>query len=178
LKESGKVQLSSKEECCMGFWNGCIKAYRGLIQLGKAFKHLLLLALRLYWGFVFFMAGWGKLHNIPNVTEFFQSLNIPLPGLNAYIASSIECFGGLLLLIGLGSRLVAIPLAIVMIVALTTVHTGGLQMIWDDPDTFLKELPVSFLMVALIVFAVGPGMFSVDGLLKRFFFNKRQPEKT
>jgi putative oxidoreductase len=162
----------------MGFCQCCVDAYRGLIQVGKGFKHLLLLAFRVYWGFSFFMAGAGKLMNISDVSGFFKSINIPFPELNAYVAGSIECFGGLLLLIGLGSRLVAIPLAIVMIVALTTAHSGGLSMIWENPEAFVKELPVTYLMVALIVFAVGPGMFSVDGLLKRFVFNKRQtPDK-
>lgn len=154
----------------MAFIQGCKKAYQGLITAGNGFKHILLLAMRLYWGFSFFQAGWGKLQNITAVSGYFNSLHIPMPLLNAYVASSIECFGGLLLLIGFASRLVSIPLAVVMIVALSTASVGATKMIWEDPANFIAQLPFTYLLTCLFVFSVGPGMFSVDGILKGLFF--------
>ena len=70
----------------------------------------LLLGIRLYWGWQFFQTGKGKLMNLDNTTGFFIELGIPFPKLNAIIAGSTECFGGLLLLVGLASRLTAVPL--------------------------------------------------------------------
>src|SRR5690348_2415855 len=67
----------------------------------------LLLAIRLYWGWQFFQTGKGKLMNLDRTAEFFQSLHIPMPRLNACLAGGTECIGGLLLLLGLGSRLIS-----------------------------------------------------------------------
>ena len=73
--------------------------------------------MRVYWGWQFWQTGWGKLHNLPHVIEFFTRLGIPAPALNAYFASSLECFGGILLAVGLGSRILAFMFTIDMIVA-------------------------------------------------------------
>ena len=66
--------------------------------------------------------GRGKLLNIERTAGFFESIDIPLPLVNAYAAGITECVGGLLLLIGLGSRLAAIPLVVTMLVAYATAH--------------------------------------------------------
>jgi putative oxidoreductase len=131
-------------------------------------QSLFLLALRLYWGGRFFLAGYGKLGNIQGVAEFFASLGIPAPLLNAWAASLTECGGGLLLLLGVGSRLVSIPLIGTMIVALATAHRHETSAIFStDPSTFLSALPVTYLMATLVVLFFGPGLYSVDALLAR-----------
>ncbi len=68
----------------------------------------LLLAVRLYWGWQFVQTGWGKLHNLAKITDFFTSLNIPFPALNAHFVSGLEFFGGILLILGLFSRPIAL----------------------------------------------------------------------
>src|SRR5262249_49750176 len=80
----------------------------------------LLLSLRLYWGWQFFMTGKGKLINLDQTVDFFTQLNLPFPHLNAILAGSTECFCGLLLLLGLGSRFISIPLIATMVVAYLT----------------------------------------------------------
>ena len=85
----------------------------------KVLVHLqspLLLAIRLYWGWQFFQTGYGKLMHISKVVGFFTSLGIPFPAFNAYFVSSLECVGGVLLFLGLGSRVIALPLTIDMLV--------------------------------------------------------------
>ena len=77
----------------------------------------LLLGIRLYWGWQFFLSGKGKLGNLDQTAEFFSELGLPAPKFQAFLAGSTECFGGLLLLIGLGSRLISVPLMFTMIVA-------------------------------------------------------------
>ncbi len=124
-----------------------------------------LLAVRLYWGWSFFQTGKGKLLNHAQVTEFFTSLNIPLPGLNAYMAGATECFGGLLLLLGLASRLTVIPLIVTMIVAYLTAEIGTVKNIWSEPDKFTAADPFLFLFASVIVLAFGPGAFSLDRLI-------------
>src|SRR3981189_3942493 len=76
-----------------------------------------LLAVRLYWGYQLIQSGWGKLHHLDKVTEFFTSLNLPMPAQTAVAISCLEFFGGIFLAIGLLSRLPALALPINLIVA-------------------------------------------------------------
>ena len=152
------------------------KFYEGLIVAGSNLQSLLLLAIRLFWGYQFFISGWGKFQNMPKVVSFFQDLGIPFPELNAYLASGVECIGGLMLLIGFGSRLAAIPLAFTMVVAMLTAHSDAIVHILQDPDAFVQQAPFNYLLTCLIVFAFGPGAFSIDYLLEKLF--NRNENKT
>src|SRR5260370_6728280 len=80
------------------------RGYELLIAGGVALQSPFLLVLRLYFFWQLFLTGKGKLANIGKVSEFFASLGIPLPTLNAYFIGSLECFGSLLLIIGFASR--------------------------------------------------------------------------
>ena len=71
------------------------RGYEFYIASGAAMQSPLLLGLRLYFFWQLFLTGKGKLANIEKVSEFFGSLGIPLPTLNAYSIGSLECFGGL-----------------------------------------------------------------------------------
>lgn len=104
--------------------------------------------------------------NLDNTTGFFIELGIPFPKLNAIIAGSTECFGGLLLLVGLASRLTALPLIFTMIVAYLTADREKLTGIFEDPDAFVTASPFLFLFATLIVFTFGPGRFSADARLR------------
>lgn len=126
----------------------------------------LLLAIRLYWGWQFFVTGKGKLMNLEGTTGFFTELGLPFPQLNAIMAGSTECFGGLLLLAGLGSRLISVPLMFTMIVAYLTAHRDVVTGIWADSDGFVTAPPFLFLYAAVIIFTFGPGRFSVDARLR------------
>ncbi|MBL9145858.1 MAG: DoxX family protein [Verrucomicrobiaceae bacterium] len=125
-----------------------------------------LLGIRLYWGWQFFMTGKGKLMNLDNTTSFFMDLGIPLPKLNALMAGSTECFGGLLLLIGLASRLTSIPLIFTMIVAYLTADRDKVLGIFEDSDAFVTAAPFLFMLAAVIIFIFGPGRFSADARLR------------
>lgn len=142
--------------------------YRALISVGTFLQPFFLLAVRLFWGFMFFMAGFGKFGDIQAVAGFFETLGIPWPTFNAYLVAAVETAGGLLLIIGFASRLVAIPLIITMFVALLTAHREAVLQAIDNPSALVKESPFTFLMAGLIVLLFGPGAFSVDALIKRF----------
>jgi putative oxidoreductase len=155
------------------------KLYLAEIRLMKCFQPVLLLLLRLYFGWAFFKAGMGKLQHLDTTADYFAGLGIPMPTLNACLAGATECFGGLLLLLGLASRLVTIPLIFTMLVAYFTQHIEELRPLWTlnekggyDPATFFKAAPFPYLLTALIVLFFGPGIFSVDGVLKCYFDKK------
>jgi len=130
-------------------------------------QSFLLLVVRLYWGWQFFLTGKGKLMDLEKPTEFFQSLGIPFPHAQAMLAGATESFGGLLLLAGLCSRLVSIPLMILLSVAYLTADLDKVKMIFSDPDKSLTADEFLFLFAVVLVFVFGPGKFSIDWLIKR-----------
>jgi len=127
-----------------------------------------LLAIRLYWGWQLMQSGWGKLHNLPQVTDFFASLNIPFSHANAIFVSNVEFFGGLLLILGLASRLNGLVLTVNMLVAYITADRDALRSIFSDPGKFYNADPYTFLFAALIMLFFGAGFFSLDTLIARF----------
>src|SRR5271168_4712512 len=74
--------------------------YRRVTSAFSPLRSVMLLAVRLYWGFQFAQTGWGKLHNLAKITGFFASLNIPFPGFAAPFVSTLEFVGGILLMFG------------------------------------------------------------------------------
>src|SRR5277367_2370333 len=141
------------------------KYYRLLIRAASGLQSPLLLAIRLYWGWQFMQTGWGKLSDIHKVVGFFTQLGIPAPALNAWFVSGLEFGGGLMLTVGVGSRLVALPLVIDMIVAYITADREALFSVFSNPDKFTAAAPYTFLIASLIVLIVGPGKASVDAFL-------------
>src|SRR5260221_8414513 len=97
------------------------RSYELLIASGAALQSPFLLVLRLYFFWQLFLTGKGKLSNIGKGSEFFTSLGIPLPTLNAYFIGSFECFGSLLLVIGLASR----PLALLIVISMSVAYLAG-----------------------------------------------------
>ena len=83
---------------------------------------------RLGVGWVFAQSGWGKLHNLEQVTGFFTDLGLPAPGFHAVLVSTTELVCGSLVLIGFATRLAAVPLIVTMIVAIRTA-------LWADVDS-------------------------------------------
>jgi putative oxidoreductase len=86
--------------------------------------------------------------------------------LNACLAGGTETLGSLLLMVGLTSRLTAIPVIAVMGVAYLTADLQAVASLFSDPDKFVKDDPFPFLMAASIGFFVGPGKFPIDALTK------------
>jgi putative oxidoreductase len=138
-----------------------------LATVGGFLQSPFLLVVRLYWGWQFFLTGRGKLLHLDRTVNFFASLNIPAPKLNAVLASCTECTGGILLLLGLFSRFVSPALIAVMCVAYATADSEALHSIFSNPDKFLGADPFLFLFAALIVFVFGPGKISLDALILR-----------
>ena len=132
-----------------------------------ALQSPLLLVIRLYWGLSFAQTGWGKLRHLDKTAEFFASIDIPLPKLNALAAGATELLGGLLLALGLFARPATVPLIITMIVAYATADSEALRAIFSEPDGFVTAAPFLFLLASLVVLAFGPGRLSLDAWFSR-----------
>src|ERR1700676_3140239 len=134
-----------------------------------------LLCVRLYWGWQLTESGWGKLHNLPKVTEFFTSLALPFPAQTAIFISCVEFFGGIFLALGLLSRLTALVLTVNMIAAYITADREALLSVFSDPDKFYAAAPYTFLVASLIVLIFGPGKLSLDTVLNRLLDKHEAP---
>jgi putative oxidoreductase len=141
-------------------------------------QHPFLLFVRLYWGVQLIESGWGKLHHLDKVTDYFTSLNLPMPGKMAVFISCVELFGGLFLALGLLSRVASLVLTVNLIMAYVLGDREALLAIFSDPDKFTAAAPYVFLIASLIVFLFGPGIFSLDALLSRFFFRTPPENKS
>jgi putative oxidoreductase len=145
------------------------KLYASAVNAASLLQSPFLLAVRLYWGWQLIQSGWGKLHNLPKVTEFFTSLGLPMPGLMAVFISCVEFFGGIFLAVGLLSRLTALILTVNMIMAYVMGDREALLSFLSDPDKFAAAAPFVFLVASLIVLIFGPGKISLDTLLLRHY---------
>jgi putative oxidoreductase len=122
-------------------------------------------------GWVFLWSGWGKLHNLPQVTENFVGWAIPLPHVLAPFVSGVEFFGGLFLLLGLLTRISAGALGVTMIVAIASAK-------WHDVDsleTLLGFDEFEYLALFAWLAIAGAGALSVDYWLERWY-GGRAPE--
>ena len=146
--------------------NIIVDLYSRLVGFADLLRSPFLLAIRVYWGWQFAQSGWGKFHRMPQVIEFFSGLGIPLPAFNAYFVSGLEFVGGILLILGLGSRLISLLLAGDMFVAYLTADRDALKQVFSDPGKFYAADPFTFLMAALIVLIFGPGLFAIDSYLE------------
>ena len=152
------------------------RGYQFLVHAATSLQSPFLLAVRLYWGWQLMQSGWGKLHNLAGVTDFFTSLGLPAPHFTAIAISNLELFGGALLALGLGSRLIGLVLTGNMFMAYVTADREALLSVLSDPGKFYNADPFTFLFASLLVLIFGAGFFSVDRLLRTMWHVKRVPE--
>jgi putative oxidoreductase len=139
--------------------------YGWFLKIANSLQSPVLLLVRLYWGWQFFDTGRGKLADISKVVDYFTSLGVPAPSLNAHFIAILECVGGVLLILGLASRLIALPLLIDMIMAYVIADREALGSIFSEPDKFYNAAPFTFLLASLLILVFGPGKFSLDTLI-------------
>jgi len=123
------------------------------------------LVARITVGWVFLWSGWGKLHDLPQITQNFIEWGIPFPHVLTPLTAGIEFFGGLFLLLGLLTRISAGALGVVMIVAIKSAR-------WDQVDsleTLLGFDEFEYLALFLWLAIAGPGILALDHLIQRWY---------
>ena len=121
------------------------------------------LAVRIVVGWVFLWSGWEKLHALPRMIQNFRDWGIPAPEILTPLASGIEFVGGLMLLVGLLTRFAAVPLRVVMVVAIVAAKLGEI----DSIVTLLGFEEVSYFVMFAWLAIAGPGPVSLDHFLLR-----------
>ena len=113
---------------------------------------------------VFLMSGFGKITGFAGTASYIAAHGLPFPALGVLIAIAVEVGAGLLVLIGWKARWAALAVAIFTVAAGVLFHA-----FWADAEpaarmgnfgNFWKNISIAggFLMV----FAFGPGRYSID----------------
>lgn len=137
--------------------------YTSFENLAQYTSSLALLALRLALAYGFYEPAVNKIGNVDSIASWFESMNIILPTLSAHLATWFEVAGVGLLALGFLTRAISIPLIIIMLVAIFTVHF---------PNGFSAanngyEIPFYYILMLFVLFAKGAGKFSLDWVLFR-----------
>src|SRR3954466_1995831 len=119
------------------------------------------LVMRLVVGYVFMLTGWGKLNNLPHMIQNFTEWGIPFPHLLTPFVSGVEFFGGILLILGLFTRIPAAMLSVVMLVAIKSAKWENV----DSLETLLGFEEMTYFAAFMWLAIAGPGAASVDRLL-------------
>jgi putative oxidoreductase len=122
------------------------------------------LVIRLVFGYFWLETGIGKVQNLDGFTQRFVGWGIPHPAFNAALSAWTELLGGLLLMLGLFTRLVSIPLIINMIVALALVVSSRLMGL----DDYVEADEVLYITIFFWFLIAGPGKISLDTLIARW----------
>ncbi len=148
--------------------------YAFLIRFGVYLLPFVLLIIRLAWGWELFESGRAHLQDVPTMVQRFTEWGVPLPKPSVYISAGTEMVGGLLIMAGLASRLISIPLFFNFCVAYATASRDKVvNFFHQDPSAFIDDAAFPFLIMSLLILAVGPGPISIDALLKRTVFKKQ-----
>ncbi len=123
-----------------------------------------LLLIRLVLAYGFYEPVMGKWSDIGAVAQWFgEDLGLPFPLLNAYMAASVESLGVILLVLGLGVRLISLPLMVIMVVAITMVHwTHGFP---AGDNGF--EIPLYYLLMLFLLLTHGGGRYGIDACMTK-----------
>lgn len=129
------------------------------------FQSIVLLLVRLMLAYGFYEPAMSKWNNIDSVAGWFESMGMPFPTVNAYLAATTEILGVGLLVLGLFTRLISLPLIIIMIVAIFTVHLDN----GFSAATNGFEIPLYYMLFLMVFVTHGAGKFSLDNI---FFQNE------
>ena len=135
------------------------------LRLTDSLDWLAPLVMRIYFGYFWAETGWGKIHNLDAFAQRFVGWGIPYPHLSAVVSGYTEWVGGILLMLGLFTRLVSIPLMFNMLVAIVKVKFNKVSGI----DDFVEMDEALYLFILFWLMMAGPGRVSVDHLIRRAF---------
>ena len=150
--------------------------YSWTVVLGSNLQSVFIVYMRVVWGHQLFLAGVHKFANMADTVKFFSTLPLKHPDFMAHLVAGFEVVCGILLFIGFMSRLVSIPVIVIMISAISLAHSEALVQLRFllEPMRLVQQAPYPFLITALIVLIFGPGRVSIDAWLKRWA--NRQPK--
>lgn len=132
--------------------------YVTIIKTLSNLQDIPLLLIRLILAYGFYGPATMKLNDVGAIAEWFANIGVPAPTLNAYLATYTEVAGVVLLILGLGTRIISIPLMVTMVVAIKTVH-------WENGFNASDngyEIPLYYMTMLFTLIFFGAGRMSLD----------------
>src|SRR5258707_9249544 len=163
LKERESTEIMSKLIVKVRQWHA------QFFDLVSYLQSPFLLIVRLYWGWQLAQSGWGKLHHLSNVGEYFATLGLPMPAQMAAFIACVEFFCVIFIALGLASRITGLVLTLNLTMAYVIGDREALLSFFSDPDKFVAAAPFPFLLVSLIVLIFGAGRISADTAIAFLF---------
>ena len=145
-----------------------MELYKKITNYLEKVKDLPPLLFRIVLAYGYYGPATMKLKNFGGIVEWFSSMGMPMPKLNALLATGTETAGFILIFLGLATRIISIPLMVVMVVAITTVHLGN----GFEAGNNGFEIPIYYMLMLFSLLITGPGKFSLDALIKKYYNNK------
>lgn len=140
-----------------------LQVYQNATRKLDSLRDLPLLFFRLILAYGFYTPAMMKWGNISGIAEWFATMGIPFPTLNAYMAASTEMAAVILLPLGLATRIISIPLIVTMVVAIITVHLeNGFE---AGNNGF--EIPLYYMLMLFALLIIGAGRISVDDFISK-----------
>ena len=137
--------------------------YNKFVEGTGKLRDIPLLLFRLILAVGFYEPAMMKVKNLSGVAEWFGSMNYPLPMISASISMVTEVSGIVLLILGLGSRLIAMPMMFIMVIATFTVHISNGFPAGDNGF----EIPLYYFLMLFALVVYGSGKYSVDYLISK-----------
>lgn len=137
--------------------------YRKFVEGTEKLHDVQLLLFRFILAIGFYGPAMMKVKNLEEVAQWFGSMNYPFPMVSATLAMTTEVVGVLLLALGLGTRVIALPMMFVMVVAIFTTHISNGFAAGDNGF----EIPLYYFLMLFALVVYGSGRFSLDHLLGR-----------
>ena len=122
------------------------------------------LVARLSFGYFWLETGIAKVQNLDGFTQRFMGWGVPFPAFSSGLSAWTELVGGALIMLGLFTRLISIPMIINMIVAIVLVVSANFQGI----DEFVEADETVYILIFFWLLMAGPGKVSLDTLLARW----------
>ena len=135
--------------------------YLELSALLDHFQSLALLFARLVVAYGFYEPALMKWANFETTAHWFSELGIPFAMFATFLTASFEIIGMILLALGLFTRFISLPLIIILLVAIFTVHIGHGFSVANNGF----EIPLYYLLFLVFFTSKGAGKFSLDQLI-------------
>ena len=137
--------------------------YKKFVEGTEKLHDVPLLLFRIILAIGFYSPAMMKVKNLEGVAEWFGSMSYPFPMVSAVLAMTTEVLGIVLLTLGFGTRVIALPMMFVMVVAIFTTHISNGFAAGDNGF----EIPLYYFLMLLALVVYGSGKYSLDHLLSR-----------
>ena len=135
--------------------------YRKFVEGTEKLHDVQLFLFRIILVIGFYSPAMMKVKNLEGVAEWFGSMSYPFPMVSAILAMTTEVLGIVLLTLGLGTRVIALPMMFIMVVAIFTTHISNGFAAGDNGF----EIPLYYILMLFALVVYGSGKYSLDYLL-------------